>query len=70
MRTLAAEILSYYGQFTFFSVTVLSDILLALFVPGIGAFPCTTLAFVVLTLFLLLRIPLRVLRDYRRFGSL
>lgn len=70
VRTLAAEILSYYGQFTFFSVTVLSDILLALFVPGIDAFPCTTLAFVVLTLFLLLRIPLRVLRDYRRFGSL
>ena len=70
VRTLLSEILSYYGQFTFFSLTVLADLLLAILKAPLPRFPCTSLSFILLTLFFLFRVPFRVARDYRRFGSL
>lgn len=65
MRVLAQEILSYYGQFTFFSLLVLLDMICA-FVGVKVRLPFTSVAFVVLSLFLTLRIPLRVRRDFHR----
>lgn len=70
IRTILTEILSYYGQFTFFSLTVLADLLLAFLNAPVPRFPCTTLSFILLTLFFLSRVPFRVARDYHRFGSL
>ncbi|MGN0845381.1 MAG: CDP-alcohol phosphatidyltransferase family protein [Kiritimatiellia bacterium] len=70
VRTILTEILSYYGQFTFFSLTVLADLVLSFLKLPVPRFPCTTLSFILLTLFFLFRVPFRVARDYRRFGSL
>ncbi len=65
LRVLLQEVLSYYGQFTFFSITVLADWLLASR-PLPWPMPVTTGCFVLLTLFLAVRVPFRMARDFRR----
>ncbi len=65
LRVLAQEILSYYGQFSFFSVLALADLACA----AAGLHPCLPLsaaAFAGLAALLVLRVPIRVLRDFRR----
>jgi hypothetical protein len=66
LRVVAQEVLSYYGQFSFFSFLAVLD-LAAAFIPGVRwLLPCTTVAFGLLAAFLALRIPFRVARDFRR----
>ena len=67
IKTSAAEIFSYYGQFSFFSFTVLIDIVLACF--GVISMPATSVSFVVVATVLVARIPFRVLREYRRIAA-
>lgn len=65
LRVLAQEVLSYYGQFSFFSFLAVLDLGAA----GAGCawpLPFTSGAFLLLTAFLALRIPFRVRRDFRR----
>lgn len=65
LRVLAQEILSYYGQFSFFSALAVAD--LALAAAGLRPrLPLTATAFVLLGVFLALRVPFRVARDFRR----
>jgi len=66
MRVVAQEILSYYGQFTFFSITVLLDFIASRFWKLSLKLPVTTVSFVLLSVFLISRVPFRVWRDYKR----
>lgn len=66
LRIVAQEVLSYYGQFSFFSFLAVLDLVCA-FVPRVPwPLPFTTAAFVLLAVLLVLRIPVRVARDFRR----
>lgn len=67
IKTMAAEIFSYYGQFSFFSLAVLVDGILACFSNVV--LPVTSICFVLVTTVLALRIPFRVLREYRRIAA-
>lgn len=68
IRVLTQEILSYYGQFTFFSVLVLVDGIVAwMWRP---CFPALTIAFTGLSLAMLIRVPFRVRREFRRIRPL
>ncbi|MGI5868406.1 MAG: CDP-alcohol phosphatidyltransferase family protein [Kiritimatiellia bacterium] len=67
LRNLVLEIFSYYGQFTFFSVAVLADVLLACVVAV--PLPVTSICFVALTAAMCLRIPSRVAREFRRVDA-
>ena len=68
IRSLAKECLSYYGQFTFFSLLLTAD--LVLYAHGFrgATFPCTSCAYAALVVVFLLRIPVRVARDYVRMA--
>ena len=65
IKTCVREILSYYGQFTFFSATVLADILLSIF-TSYYSFRVTLWSFAVLTVLLTIRLPFKVWREYKR----
>lgn len=65
VRVLLQEVLSYYGQFTFFSITVLIDWLLASR-PRPWPLPVTTGAYLCLSVLLSVRTPFRMARDFRR----
>ena len=67
LRNLALEVFSYYGQFTFFSVAVLADVLLARAVAF--SMPVTSACFAAMTAAMAVRTPLRVLREYRRIAA-
>lgn len=67
LKTVAAEVFSYYGQFSFFSFTVLVDIILACF--GMMWMPLTSISFVGVTGVLVVRVPFRVAREYRRIAA-
>ena len=67
IKTAAAEVFSYYGQFSFFSFTVLIDVVLACF--GVLWMPATSVSFVVVAGVLVVRIPFRVIREYRRIAA-
>ncbi len=71
-RGLAAECLSYYGQSAFFSLLVLVDFLLDLFLGDLWFIPFvfTTLAYWLLFLVFLVRLPFRIAREFRRLKSL
>lgn len=71
-RGLAAECLSYYGQSTFFSLLVLVDFLLDLFLGDLWFLPFvfTTLAYWLLFFAFLFRLPFRIARDFRRMKFL
>ncbi len=65
LRVLAQEVLSYYGQFSFFSFMGVLD--LACACGGVRwPLPWTTVSFILLAVFLTGRVPFRVLRDFRR----
>jgi len=67
MKTFVLEVFSYYGQFTFFSMTVLVDILrFYIFTEKNGSFHLTKLAFVFIVVVLFIRIPFRVYREYKQ----
>lgn len=66
-RNIALEVFSYYGQFTFFSVAVLVDVLLAPVVAA--AMPATSICFAAMVAAMVARTPLRVLREYRRIAA-
>ena len=67
LRILIQEILSYYGQFTFFSLLVTLDLLLYSFIPRLTLrLPLTSAAFLLLASAFLLLTPFRVLRDFKR----
>lgn len=67
IKAVVVEIFSYYGQFTFFSLTVLADILLSRSVNG--AMPITSSCFILVTVVMVMRTPFRVWRDYRRIAA-
>jgi len=66
IRVLAQEILSYYGQFSFFSFLALLDLACAGLADLPWRLPFTMLVYVPLASLLTLRIPFRVARDFRR----
>ncbi|MCL1857202.1 MAG: CDP-alcohol phosphatidyltransferase family protein [Kiritimatiellaeota bacterium] len=66
LRLVAQEILSYYGQFTFFSVLVGVDLALSC-LDTLPRLPATTVGFTVLTVGFLVLTPFRIRRDFRRF---
>jgi len=66
LRVVAQEVLSYYGQFSFFSFLALLDLVWAALSRPPFPLPFTTVAFTFLSLALTLRIPFRVARDFRR----
>lgn len=66
-RTLAAEVFSYYGQFSFFSLTILLDLVLSGL--GIRGMPVTAVCFAVLVVTLTVRVPFRVWREYCRIAA-
>ena len=70
LRALAAECLSYYGQFTFFAILVVAD--WVLWLSGVCSEPltCTTIAFWTLYFVFLVRLPFRIAREFRRMKSL
>ncbi|NLB70088.1 MAG: hypothetical protein GX804_10500 [Lentisphaerae bacterium] len=68
LKALLAEILSYYGQFTFFSFTVLADIILWFSGFGRIVLPVTTISFLLISLFMIIRTPMRVWREYKRIA--
>ena len=71
IKSCSQEIFSYYGQFTFFSLTVLADILAWRFAPALWnrlPMPATSLACAALTFALASRIPFRVAREYKRIA--
>lgn len=68
IKTAAAEVFSYYGQFSFFSFTVLLDVVLAC--CGVAWMPVTSVSFVGVAGVLVLRVPFRVVREYRRIAAL
>lgn len=66
--TLAQEILSYYGQFPFFSALLLIDLLSR---PWQGdQLLVTGTTYAILTACLVLRIPFRIHREYKRISTL
>ena len=70
LRAIAAECLSYYGQFTFFAVLVVVDFLLDyldVYIPL--ALPCTTIAFWLLYIVFLVRLPFRIAAGFRRMNG-
>lgn len=67
LKTLAAEVFSYYGQFSFFSFTVLLDLILAQFFAVV--MPVTSACFILVASVLVLRIPFRVIREYGRIAA-
>ncbi len=67
IKTVAAEVFSYYGQFSFFSLTVLIDGILAYFSDVV--MPVTSSSFVLVTVVLALRIPFRVIREFNRIAA-
>jgi len=71
LKSIVLEVFSYYGQFTFFSVTVLVDILrFYIFTEKNGSFHLTKLAFVFIVAVLFIRLPFRVYREYKRAAIL
>ena len=66
-KTLAAEITSYYLQGPFFAALVAADCALAA-LASVPFFPLTTAGFLLLSLVLALRIPLRFRREWNRLG--
>lgn len=67
VKSIATEILSYYGQFTFFSIAVGVDILLHGRVQAV--MPVTSISFAAIAAFMIIRTPFRVLREYRRIAA-
>ena len=67
LRAIAAEVLSYYGQFSFFSITVLADILLHGHVKAV--MPATSISFAAIAVFMIIRTPFRIMREYRRIAA-
>ncbi len=67
LKTLATEVFSYYGQFSFFSFTVLIDLVVSRFSTAI--MPVTSACFILVTSVLVLRIPFRVIREYKRIAA-
>ncbi len=67
-KNLALEMFSYYGQMVFFSVTVLVDILIWLVrgAPSDFTLPVTGVCFLAISLLLVVRIPFRIAKDFRR----
>ena len=73
LRALAAECLSYYGQFTFFAVLVVLDWILDKMDTSFTTelpLPCTTIAFWTLYFVFLIRLPFRIAREFRRMKSI
>lgn len=70
LRAVAAECLSYYGQFAFFAVLVVVDYILSRLDWAPMALPCTTIAFWTLYVVFLVRLPFRIAREFRRMKSL
>ena len=71
IRAIAAECLSYYGQFAFFGVLVIVDFLLDhLDVNLPMSLPCTTIAFWLLYTVFLVRLPFRIASGFRRMEAL
>lgn len=66
-KAIVLEVFSYYGQFTFFSVTVLLDMLLSRAVDM--PMPVTSACFTIITLIMAVRTPFRVMREYRRIAD-
>ena len=69
VKTVCAEVLSYYGQFTFFSITVLADVLLWLGGVKSQPMPVTSVSFIAITAFMIIRTPFRVAREYDRIAK-
>ncbi len=67
LKTLATEVFSYYGQFSFFSIAVLLDLVVSKFSTVI--MPVTSACFILVTGVLVLRIPFRVFREYKRIAA-
>ncbi len=65
--SMAKEIISYYGQSVFFAFTVFTDVILAL--SGVsGAMPLTSACTFLIVAILFVRLPFRILREYRRLS--
>ena len=69
VKAVCAEVLSYYGQFTFFSFAVLADILLWLGGMGGAPMPVTSVSFFAVAVFMIARTPFRVAREYGRIAK-
>ena len=75
IKTCVQEVFSYYGQFTFFSITVLIDIIILFCVPASKncsappmQFRVTAFFFVIVSTILIIRIPFRIIREYKRIA--
>ena len=74
LKTCVQEVFSYYGQFTFFSITVLVDMVYlhfcdkTIFLNRLIAMPITTFFFIFITVILIIRVPFRIYRDYKRIA--
>lgn len=62
------EVVSYYGQFSLFSLFVLVDLLVFAASPATLLLPVTTTAWWLLVLAMLGRVPFRIRREYRRMA--
>ena len=67
IKALSKEILSYYGQFTFFSITVAIDMILSLFIKSF-TMPVTAISFALLSLIFIIRLPSKIHREYKRIA--
>lgn len=65
-KALVKEIFSYYGQFTFFSITVGLDIIIAFFSDAV--LPVTSFCFLFVSLVFIVRLPFKVYREYKRIA--
>ena len=75
--TLAKEILNYYGQSVFFALLAIIDLLIMIisymFVDGgpfVWNWKLVTIAYFVLFTILILRVPFRIVREYKRMALL
>lgn len=77
LYTLAKEILNYYGQSVFFALLAIIDLLIMIisymFVDGgpfVWNWKLVTIAYFVLFTILILRVPFRIVREYKRMALL